>query len=106
MNAVTELQTKLKEEKINYLNIACARIMLWNDGTDARKVIVLKQGWTGPDWDRFLIQMNFEYDEGFGSQYIFGTIWLLDGTWLSRGEYDGSEWWQYNKTPEIPNDVK
>lgn len=24
------------------------------------------------------------------------------GTWSDRGEYDGSEWCQYEKTPEIP----
>jgi hypothetical protein len=29
-------------------------------------------------------------------------VWLDDGTWLSRGEYDGSEWWEHNQLPTIP----
>jgi hypothetical protein len=49
-----------------------------------------------------LPQLNFDYDSGFGGQNLYGTIWYSDGTWSSRGEYDGSEWWQYNKCPELP----
>jgi len=29
-----------------------------------------------------------------------------DGTWTERREYDGSEWWKYMKTPEIPEKLK
>ena len=43
---------------------------------------------------------------GYGGQELFGTIWYEDGTWSDRGEYDGSEWWNYNKCPDIPDDVK
>ena len=25
--------------------------------------------------------------------------------WLTRGEYDGSEWWDLNYMPEIPKEV-
>ena len=48
-------------------------------------------------------KLNFDYYEGFGGQKIFGNIWYEDGTWSDRGEYDGSEWWQYQTCPEIPN---
>ena len=52
----------------------------------------------------FLDQIDFEYDNGFGCQELFGTIWYEDGTWSSRGEYDGSEWWEYNSCPKIPKE--
>ena len=41
-----------------------------------------------------------DYDSGFGGQELFGTITFKDGTWLERGEYDGSEWWEYKTTPK------
>jgi len=46
--------------------------------------------------------LDVEYDNGFGSQELFGTIWYADGTWSSREEYDGSEYWGYHKCPELP----
>ena len=45
--------------------------------------------------------MDFEYDDGYGGQRLFGFIWYEDGTWPERGEYDGSEWWQYKTCPSI-----
>lgn len=45
---------------------------------------------------------NVVYDSGFGLQELFGIIWYTDGTWSERGEYDGSEWWEHRKRPEIP----
>ena len=41
--------------------------------------------------------LDFEYDDGFGMQELFGYIWYTDGTWSERVEYDGSEWWKYKK---------
>ena len=45
--------------------------------------------------------MNFEYDSGYGTMELSGTIWLKDGTWLTWGEYDGSEWWEGHYLPEL-----
>jgi len=73
--------------------------------TDTEKV-VLKVGYSSEDFENFLDQIDFEYDNGFGCQELFGTIWYEDGTWSSRGEYDGSEWWEYNFVPEIPDQLK
>lgn len=44
--------------------------------------------------------LNLKYDAGYGSQEIFGFIVFTDNSWLQRREYDGSEWWEYFKTPE------
>lgn len=51
---------------------------------------------------KFLRSLNFEYDNGYGGQELYGTIWYDDGSWSERGEYDGSEWWEHKKCPEYP----
>lgn len=51
---------------------------------------------------RFLGLIHFDYHAGYGGQELEGTIWYDDGTWSDRGEYDGSEWWDYNECPLIP----
>lgn len=49
--------------------------------------------------------LDFDYDDGHGTQELFGYIWYTDGTWSERGEYDGSEWWEYKKRPEQNIDI-
>jgi len=48
---------------------------------------------------KFLEKSDFEYDAGYGSSQIATDliVYFYDGSYLSRGEYDGSEWWEYNK---------
>lgn len=46
------------------------------------------------------------YDSGYGGQELFGCVWMDNGEWITRGEYDGSEWWDYHRIPEIPNKMK
>lgn len=48
--------------------------------------------------DRFDDISDFEYDSGFGAQEIASDliIYFKDKTYIIRGEYDGSEWWEYN----------
>jgi hypothetical protein len=65
----------------------------------------LKVNHTEEELESFLKSLDFEYDSGYGSQELFGTVWLEDGTWFTRGEYDGSEWWEYHKLPEIPAEL-
>lgn len=45
--------------------------------------------------------LNIEYDSGYGNQELDGVVLFSDNTWLSRAEYDGSEWWRYNKPPTV-----
>ena len=49
-------------------------------------------------WDEFLVVGNVNYDNGSGGQEIAGDLIIVfnDNTWLSRHQYDGSEWWRYN----------
>ena len=48
-----------------------------------------------------LEKIDVTYDNSFGRQELFGYILFNDGTWLSRGEYDGNEWWDYNIPPTV-----
>lgn len=67
---------------------------------------VLPIGWEADGIDAFLKDIDFEYNNGYGGQELYGTIWFEDGTYADRGEYDGSEWWEYHKTPEIPEELR
>jgi hypothetical protein len=70
------------------------------------KTIRLKWDFDEVDLNRFLAELDFEYDHSFGGQRLFGLIWFTDGSWMERGEYDGSEWWEYKKMPRIPEELK
>ena len=91
--------------------IICAKIEAFKDhdyetGNDNfEKIALLKLGNSDVEWEDFLKLLDFEYSNGYGGQELFGTVWLSDGSWLSRGEYDGSEWWNHNKLPEIPAEL-
>ena len=68
--------------------------------------VVLKKGHTEDDYQRFLAHLGFDYDAGYGTQELTGTIWFSDGSWSTRAEYDGSEWWENHKRPAITADLK
>lgn len=49
--------------------------------------------------DKFMEISDFDYDNGFGAQEIYKDliIYFKDKSYIVRNEYDGSEWWEYNK---------
>tara|TARA_R110001592_G_scaffold126655_3_gene338049 strand:- start:132 stop:527 length:396 start_codon:yes stop_codon:yes gene_type:complete len=53
--------------------------------------------------DTILRMGEHDYDDGFGGQELYGTVWMDNGEWITRGEYDGSEWWDYHRVPEVPS---
>ena len=63
---------------------------------------ILTTGWNEADFVAFLQSLDFEYDDGYGTQELFGDIWYEDGSWSEREEYDGSECWTYKCSPSIP----
>ena len=65
----------------------------------------LKKGYTKAEYDAFLSKLDFEYHDGYGAQYVFGYVWLTNGVWMDRGEYDGSEWWQHHICPVVPKSL-
>ena len=66
------------------------------------KIVTLKENWSNDEWLAFLEGLRFNYDDGFGSQHLFGVVWFKDGSWLERYEYDGSESWVFKRPPDIP----
>jgi len=108
-------KTNAKQEFLNHiqqnnLSVLCATIQKGDDYDDDEEIIErtfnLTTGYTKEDWNEFLSNIDFMYDSGYGGQEVFGTIWYTDGTWSERGEYDGSEWWNYQKCPDIPSELK
>ena len=102
MNARTELERAIE---ISKSRIVCATITpnymfgLFGESNDN---INLMYNYTPEEFEEFMNKLDFEYDSGYGSQYLEGIVWLENGTWLERGEYDGSEWWYLKSTPKIP----
>jgi hypothetical protein len=50
------------------------------------------------DWDRFVELADIAYDNGFGSSSVATDLIIAfsDGAKMWRGEYDGSEWWEFS----------
>lgn len=98
MNAKEEFIRKTLE-----LNIKCAYIE--REYCNDLITHVLKVDYTQQEYEDFLNSLDFEYDSGYGLQELYGFIWIDDGSWLERGEYDGSEWWSYKTCPNLPKEV-
>ena len=107
-----------KEELLGHLErnksiIKCATIKrnagYWDDDNTytQKEPILLKEGYTPAEYEEFLAKLDFKYDSGYGMQEVDGRVWLMEeGTWLERGEYDGSEWWIYKVCPVVLKTLK
>ena len=81
-------------------SIAFAKIQYGNDYDEHPMLVELRSNRDEQDEYLFLEDLaSINYDNGYGGQDLFGTIVFKDGIWLERGEYDGSEWWEYRKLP-------
>jgi hypothetical protein len=98
MNARKEI------ERAFGLGVKCAAISISNE--DLQIAAKLKIGYTEQEKQEFLNTIDVEYDAGYGAQELFGRVWLNDGTWFSRWEYDGSEGWQHHFCPKIPIELQ
>ena len=106
INAKEELLGTLERAKSS---IKCATLTVgreyWEEAT--KNIINLKEGYSKEEYEEFLNRLDFEYDSGYGGQELYGIVWLMEeNTWLSRGEYDGSEWWEYRECPVVPDELK
>ena len=103
-NSVDEFNDKVAWAKIAYSD-DCVDFSYcfknpeeWIDKEKGR-VFILEPNHTYEQALEFLSYLDFEYYDGYGHQEVVGYIVLKDGTWYSRREYDGAEWWEYNKCP-------
>lgn len=103
INAKEELIYCLSKDKYKNKRILCARIEIDHLKIN-NNLIVLKKDYSEQDYLCFLEKLNFEYDNGYGLQFLCGLVLFDDHTWLERDEYDGSEWWDYKCFPEIPKE--
>jgi hypothetical protein len=102
MNARAELERTVV---LSNSRIVCATITpncTFGSYGEFNDKINLMHNYTSEEFEEFMSKLDFDYDDGYGSQYLDGTVWLENGTWLERGEYDGSEWWYLKSTPKIP----
>jgi len=86
-------------EEVDGKEVKCALVEHFNGNFS------LVVGYSEEDLSRFLSELDFNYDDGFGGQELYGTIWYEHGTWSERGEYDGSEWWNHCRVPDIPESL-
>jgi hypothetical protein len=104
---VKEINMNAKKEIISHTcrvnsAIKCATINQIDSRTyKIIRVVNLFENYSPKDWDKFLNELDFDYNDGYGIQILSGTIWYNNGTWSSRQEYDGQEWWELNKCPSI-----
>lgn len=103
MNAKDEFieHIKMAQAPVKCVHIKCGMAYF----EEVQKDIVLNCGFDEGDFNSFLKSLNFGYDNGYGGQELYGVIWYTDGTYSERGEYDGSEWWEYRSAPAIPEEL-
>ena len=108
-NARAELVKRLPDNNIPLRNIQAAQISfgVQYEPYDKWEWETLYPGHSDSEFDQWLSKINeFEYDAGYGCQFLFGTIWLKNNLWMTRGEYDGSEWWVICRRPPLPKKDK
>lgn len=104
INAKQEFIEHIKQHCLGGRTVRCAKIQFeYNYDDDDKPIMhVLPVGYTPEDLVLFLAEIDRNYNNGWGGQELYGTIWYTDGkTWSERGEYDGSEWWEFCEVPEI-----
>jgi hypothetical protein len=54
-------------------------------------------------WEDFKRVANVKYDCGYGGQEVAADLIIVGDNWhLERRQYDGSEWWEFKRTPVEP----
>ena len=56
----------------------------------------------GIDTYSFWYYADHEYDNSYGGVEVSDIRLVGDDWWLERGEYDGSEWWEFKIKPSMP----
>ena len=108
MNAKKEFLSLFngREVKCAYLSNGKDEDWYTIDEDNPFKEYILKVDYSKEDYKQFLESIDFEYDNGYGSQELFGLVWFKDGTWAERYEYDGAESWIIESCPTIPEQLK
>jgi hypothetical protein len=75
--------------------------VLLNHGKSTIDVLWVGNSVVSGSWPEFAaLAANVDYDSGFGEAEIPSDLVVVGSDWwLERGEYDGSEWWEYKTLP-------
>lgn len=59
-------------------------------------------------WAEFQTLADVDYDAGYGSAQVAPDLEIRfrDGSFMDRGEYDGSEWWEMHRTFAEPTETR
>ena len=95
-NALAELKAILDVNGISFNDLDCANIYVNTWNMERQFVFDSKKDSVNVLTD-FLKEID--YKPGFGRQELYGEILTNRNSWIERGEYDGSEWWEYKTIP-------
>ena len=98
-NAKEDFQYEAKK----YGKPICAKVGIDKEDYGSKIIwFMLKPKYSKKEYEKFLEDINFEYDSGFGNQKLFGKI-LFKDSFSDRHEYDGLECWDNHKMPTTKN---
>lgn len=87
MNLLKETERKLKENNKTWKDVLFI-------GTNYCKISI----------NNFKKVADTEYDASWGSPEVAEDLIIIGKDfYMTRREYDGSEWWDFHKKPDIPN---
>ena len=107
-NAKHEFLLTILERVVKCAEIEYSASILWgidDETPPPSKSIILKVGYSDAEWEEFLKALDFNYDSGYGSQELYGTVWFEDNAWMERTQYDGMETWTVLSLPDIPSEL-
>ncbi len=100
MNAKDEFLSAIKNYEVIGAQITFGGY--YNSYIDSlNKKFVLPLLYTDEEYKSFLKFLDRKYDNGYGSQELFGIIVCKNGIWMDRHEYNGSENWEVNHYPDL-----
>ena len=108
INAKKELSDLISRHNLEILSIQCKRIVdepISSTDNEPFGNLFRRSSSYHEENINSLEGFDFDYDNDYGMQILYGTVYCRNKTngfpvWLTRGEYDGSEWWNVNVIPE------
>ena len=87
---------------MNLLKEALEMLGKCGKSTEDVRFVANSESWA--TWDEFSpIAALYDYDEGYGGAEVNPSLRVVgDDWWLERGEYDGSEWWEFKTLRPAP----
>ena len=105
-NLKKETLNKIESSKHTIDDIMWAKVTRIEFFADEPTYSILKVNHNRNELNDFINSLDYCYDDGYGTQEVYGEIVFSDGSWLERHEYDGSERWALKRIPSIPKECR